>query len=254
MTALIAFFRIQFLLARANFSDTLSGVASSIVYALINLFALTAILAVGNDVIEAWKILLVAGALRIGWALSEAVTENLWSVGSFARTGELVYYKVSPVPTLFHLIASRFQFDRLIDVGWGIGYMVVASQMDGFQTSLRVFAGAGIVITLSCLAFFSVTLIGASISVATQSEGGAWMSAAAQASELALFPAPLYRRILPEAILILPVFLPGLAGLSLIDNDRLLSIALAAIVVMTFSISAFAIWKFAIERYDGTGS
>lgn len=251
---------VQWKLARHHVADTFAGLMSLTVYTLISIVVFYKLFEQPETVSpeDFPAILLLAGILRIAWGLVDALTENLWAAGRMAKTGELLYYIVSPMPTLLHIIASRILFERFVDLVWGIGLITVALSFDHApDLTVGKLFGLSILLVVSTVTFFAVILFGAAASVHWLGESAALMSAAAQGAELGLFPAQVYSAFIKEAfLLIVPVFTGSFVIGSLFFN---LSPAEAgtwlwlAVPALLFAGSSW-FWSYAIDRYEGTGS
>ena len=210
------------------------------------------------------QILFVAGLLRISWGIVETMSESLWETGHLAKSGELTYFMLSPIPTLVHLIFSKIHFERLADVVWGIGFIAVAVAADPFLVGddwLLALLCCVLTVLLSMAVFFSVILFGAAANILWLSESGFLMSASAQVAELGLYPGRLFSKMLgPLAILFIPVFTPSVIGERLLFGNGMADglpdwMYWGAIAVPAGCFAgACLFWRHTLLCYDGTGS
>ena len=238
-------------------TDTIAGLFSLILQALISIIVFKSLsdawYASNPDAI--YQILLVAGVLRIAWGLTETITENFWTVGPFAKTGQLIFFIISPLPTLLHLLLHKVHYERLVDVAIGIAFIIFAYKNGVFEEfAFLDYVFLLLLGLLSAMVFFSVTLIGASSCILWLSESSHLMTAAGQFAELGMYPARLFVRIIGEtSLIVLPVFSVALFFDRLIFENYTLS-SFALLVPLAFMILAFGLWRYSITNYQGTGS
>lgn len=210
------------------------------------------------------ELLFVAGLLRIAWGIVETLSESLWETGQLAKSGELIYYMLSPVPTLAHLMFCKIQFERLADIVWGVGFLFVAISLDH-----NLIGDGGILALFYCLMaiifsaflFFSVVLFGAAANILWLSESGLLMSASVQVAELGLYPGRLFSKMFGAlTVLVIPIFTVGVVGEYLLFGSDKLGrlpdwVYWGALALPASCLAgAYAFWRLAISRYEGTGS
>lgn len=257
MRVVFAFLIIQLHLMREHITDTVAGLFSLVVYAVISII-------IFKSLSDAWyasnpsaiyQILAIAGVLRIAWGFAETITENFWVVGPFAKTGQLVFFIISPLPTLVHLLLHKIHYERLVDVAVGIGFIYFSYKNNIFVNfDLANYFSLILLGVMSAILFFSITLIGASSCVLWLSESSQLMTAAGQLAELGMYPARLFVKITGEtSLIVIPVF-----SFSLFFDGHIFGSVNASITALIsplfFVILAFALWHHAIASYEGTGS
>lgn len=257
MKVVFAFLIVQLHLMREHTTDTVAGLVSLIIHAVISIIIFKSLsdawYASNPDAI--YQILAIAGVLRIAWGLAETITENFWAAGPFAKTGQLVFFIISPLPTLLHLLLHKIHYERLVDVAVGVGFIYYAYSNDLFVNfGVAEYFSLILLGVMSAIVFFSVTLIGASSCILWLSESSQLMTAAGQLAELGMYPARLFSKIIGKAsLIVIPVFSFSLFFDGYIFGSMSTSNS-ALIFPLVFVVLAFALWKYAIANYQGTGS
>ena len=255
LSSFVALLRIQLRLMVVHRVDSVSALLSLVLYGLISVIIYAEISA---DSVNLPQILFVAGLLRIAWGFVESVTESLWSTGYLAKSGELLYFMLSPLSTLLHLMFSKIHFERLGDVIWGISFIGAAFALDPeISLDMNLVVGSLVTILSSMAIFFSVILFGAAANIHWLSETGLLMSATVQVAELGLYPGRLFLKMLGRlTVLVVPIFTSGVIGEFLLFGFPVVEpgYRVAILIPWCCLLGSCLFWRHVIGSYQGTGS
>ncbi|NJN17891.1 MAG: ABC transporter permease [Oscillochloris sp.] len=202
------------------------------------------------------EILLIYGILMLSRSISHMLADNLWTVGRhYIRTGGFDRFLVRPIDPLFHLLADRFCHD-------GIGTLLV-----GLALVVKASFGLGLVWTVGMLAYTTVMVIsGGLIFIALMlmtATTSFWIMDSIPVTrvvhemyEFAKYPLTIYHGGISFLLTwIFPFALASFYPASFLLGRDVGWLAwfppLMAAVLLS---GAYAIWRFGLRHYSGTGS
>jgi ABC-2 type transport system permease protein len=201
------------------------------------------------------QVLLIYGLLIFSRSCTQMVTEQIWQLGYYIRSGEFDRLLVRPVDPLFHLLAEGFNIEAVGSFLLGGTLIVTTGRTLGLFDSVSTVAYLLMAVASGAVIFFAVNLI-TGVSAFWITDSIPVMGAVFENYLLAHYPLTIY----PRAIrLMLTWLIPyGFASFypasHLLGRDVGVLAWLAPGVAATLLVAGCAFWRVGLRRYSGTGS